>query len=270
MTALRAPTTLRGTMSGASDDPITEGFFDRHVHRPLAAWILGRAPRRPSVTELTAAALVVGLSGALGAMLASPHSLRWIFPAGLLLAFTVAARARREIAAEPPGPALELAVGAAFWTALAVRAAPEFAWGCTLAAFTLASALAHAGLHAQIRARFLGFTAEGGAPSEPAGLGAALSHDLAAFVLRPEYLGVLPPRGAARSLLAGPMRMAAILSPSTHLTLLSIAAVLAVVGLDLSFGTVVLAVAGALNVWALLVVSAWRRAEVLVRRLAPV
>lgn len=257
-------------MTGASDDPITEGYFDRHVHRPLATWLLGQASRPPSTQQLTFAAGVVGLTGAIAVLLATPHSLGWIFPAWLLFAFTIAARARRLTATVPPDHTLEFAVGVAFWIALTVRAAPTTSWACTSAALALGSAFVHAGLYAQIRARFLDFTAEPTTSPSTSSLGAAVSHDLAALLLGPEHRGARPPRGAARSLLAGPMRMAGILSPDTHLALLYVATAVAAIRLDLSFWAVIVAVAVGLNLWALLVTSAWRRAEVLVRRIAPV
>ena len=127
-------------------------------------------------------------------------------------------------------------------------------------------------LHGQLRRRFLALTGvdpdAGSHPGLLEGFGAALAHDFGALALGPELLGQTPPRGAVRSLLAGPMRMAAYLGAGTHLAILYLALAVAAVRPDLAFWTVVIAV-GALKAWALLVILAWRRAEGLVRRLAP-
>ncbi|MDC0673929.1 hypothetical protein [Nannocystis radixulma] len=268
----------------ADDDPITEGYFDRHLHRPLAAWVLDRVRPAPSLELLTLAGLVVGLTGAVAVLLASPRSVDWIFPAWLLFAFTVASSGRRLLAgnsgAEPEAGMLEFAIGAAFWIALTLRAAPDSAWTCTVASIALVSALVHVGLHAELRRRFADLTGGDGdiAPPSPRpsvaalarGLAPAVFHDLAAALLGPEHLGGRPPPGAARSLLAAPMRMAGWLGHDTHLALLYVATAVAAVRIDLAFWTVALAVAVGLNLWALLVVAGWRRAEALVRRLAPV
>ncbi|WAS98208.1 hypothetical protein [Nannocystis punicea] len=263
----------------ADDDPITEGTFDRHLHRPLAAWVLARVRRAPSVELLTLAGLVVGLTGAVAVLLAAPRGVDWIFPAWLLFAFTVASRCRRLVAGEAEAGTLEFAIGAAFWVALTMRAAPGNPWACTLASVALVSALIHVGLHAELRRRFRDLTGGNGdaAPPSPRpsvaalarGLGPTVFHDIAAALLGPEHTGPRPAPRAARSLLAAPMRMAAPLGHDTHLALLYVTTAAAAIRLDLSFWTAALAVALGLNVWALLVVSAWRRSEALVRRLPP-
>lgn len=263
----------------AADDPITEGYFDRHLHRPLAAWVLGRVQRPPSLEVLTLAGLIVGLTGALAVLLAAPQSTDWVFPAWLLFAFTVATRCRRLIGAKPDGCTLELTIGAAFWTALTLRAAPESPTACSLASLALVSALVQANLHTELRRRFLALTGGDGDAAAPSprpsltelarGLGPAVLHDLWSLLLGHEPVGAQPPAGAARSLLAGPMRMASLLGHGTHLALLCAATAAAAVRLDLSYWAVALTVVVGLNVWALLVVAAWRRAEALVRRLAP-
>jgi hypothetical protein len=261
----------------AADDPITEGYLDRHLHRPLAAWVLERVQRPPSLEVLTLAGLVVGLTGTLAVLLAQPNTVDWVFPAWLLFAFTVATRCRRLLGAAPDGCTLELTVGAAFWIALTLRVAPESPAASSLASLALVSALVQASLHAELRRRFLFLT--GGevdaTPPSPRpsltslarGLGPAVLHDLWALLLGTEHVGVQPPAGAARSLLAGPMRMAALLGHGTHLALLYAATAAAVVRLDLAYLAIALTVVVGLNLWALLVIAAWRRAEALVRGL---
>lgn len=266
-------------MAELREDPITEGYFDRHVHRPIAARIVGRVPRLPDAARLAGAGLVVGLTGVAAILLGAPHGLDWVFPAWMLFAFTIAGRCSRLVAPARAGAGvvLDLAVGLAFWVALTLRTAPATLSTWLLAGVTLLAALFQAGLHGQLRARFVAFTGPRDAPppDEPLttlrlvhDLGAGLAHDLAEGVLGPEHTGPRPPPGPARSILAGPMRMAALLGHDTHLALLYGATALAALRPDLSFGTVVLAVVVGLDLWALMVVSAWRRAETLVRELA--
>lgn len=267
-------------MADLRDDPITEGTLDRHVHRPLAERLVGRVPRLPDARGLVRAATLVGLT-AVAAVASGPRSLDWLYPAWLLLVFAVLGRAARQVAPEPSlhgvPVLLDVLVGLAFWFALTLRTAPAAPWSWLLAGPVALGALAQVGLHGQMRARFLAFTCPQADAAEGPPVGvlgqlyrvlAAIAHDIGSVVLGPAPTGPLPPPGAARSLLAAPMRMAAHLGPGTHLALLYGAAALSAVRPDLAFWAVVLGVA-ALDVWALLVLSAWRRAETLVRDLAP-
>lgn len=272
-------------MADLRDDPITEGTLDRHVHHPLATRLVGRVPRLPDTRGLLRATLLVGCT-AVATLASAPRGLDWLYPAWLLFVFTVLSRACRQVAptgraGEPPlhgvPVLLDLAVGLAFWLVLTLRAAPFAPWTWLLVVPVALGALAQVGLHGQLRARFLAFTGAAERPADDTSvgvlgqlyrIGAAFAHDFGVLVLGPAPCGPLVPPAAARSLLAGPMRMAAHLGPGTHLALLYGATALAAIRPDLAFWTVVLGVA-VLDVWALLVLSAWRRAETLVRDLAP-
>jgi hypothetical protein len=65
------------------------------------------------------------------------------------------------------------------------------------------------------------------------------------------------------------MRMASYLGLGTHLFLMYTATALALYDLNLPFYIALGSVVFVLNVWAVLVVLAWRRAEALVAELAP-
>lgn len=259
-------------------DPLTEGPFYCHVHGPIAGYVvhpLLRNTRPPSLDQFTLSALVLGLAGALAILLASPHSTDWLVPAWLMFAATIAGRCRRLLApADAANGLLDLLVGSAFWLALSLRAAPLAGFGTTLALAAIGSAVAHAVLYTQIRARFARLTGEPEGP-EPGGWSAALAPMLAApqqrfasALLGPEPRDDLPTPSQSRALLAGAMKMATLLGPDTHLAIAYAAAALAVVDVGWSYWTATLAVVGGLNLWALMVVFAWRRAEALVRRVA--
>lgn len=259
-------------------DPLTEGPLYTYVHAPIAGYVvqpLRDGGRAPSFDQFTLSALVLGFSGAAAVLLASPHSIDWLVPAWLLFAATIAGRCRRLIApGDPVSGLLDLLIGAAFWLALALRAAPLAGWGGPLALVVVVSALAHGVLYRQIRARFMRLTGESVEATEPSGLFAALAPLLAAGqdAFGRALLGAEPVEPAqpteSRALLAGAMRMATLLGPDTHLALAYVAAVFAGLDLQLSFWTATLAVLVGLNAWALLAVLAWRRAEALVRRVA--
>lgn len=262
-------------------DPLTEGPFYSHVHGPIAGYVvdplLRANARPPSLDQFTLSALVLGLSGAVAVLLASPHSTDWLVPAWLFFAATIAGRCRRLLApADAANGLLDLLVGSAFWIALSLRAAPIATWGGTLALVAIGSAVAHAVLYQQIRARFARLTGEpDGSEATQQGWSAALGPVLAAPQLRfarallgPEPQEPLPAPSQARSLLAGAMKMATLLGPDTHLALIYAATALAALDLGLSYWTATIAVVVGLNLWALMVVLAWRRAEALVRRVS--
>lgn len=265
-------------MEPARADPLTEGPLYRLLHAPLAGYVvdpLRARARPPGLDQFTLSALVLGLSGALAVLLATPGSIDWLVPAWLLFAATIAGRCRRLIAPDDAANGLvDLLIGGAFWLALSLRAAPLAGWGGPLALAVIASALAHGVLFAQIRGRFARLTGEPLEATEPRGLYAALAPLLKAgqdafarALLGPEPNDPVSP-AEARALLAGAMRMAALLGPDTHLALAYATAAIAGADLHLSFWTATLAVLVGLNAWALLVVLAWRRAEALVRRVA--
>lgn len=258
-------------------DPLTDGPLYSHVHGPIAGYVvhpLLRNTRPPSLDQFTLSALVLGLCGAVAILLASPHSTDWLVPAWLLFAATIAGRCRRLLA---PGDAanglLDLLVGSAFWLALSLRAAPLATLGSTLALLAIGSAVGHGVLYTQVRARFARLTGEPEGEDAARGLSAALGPVLAASqrrfaaaLLGPELRDDLPSPSQARALLAGAMKMATLLGPDTHLALAYAAAALSALDVGWSYWIATLAVLVGLNLWALMVVLAWRRAEALVRR----
>jgi hypothetical protein len=281
-------------MEARRDDPITEGPFDRYVHLPLAERVvrpLSSSPRPPTLDQIALAGLTLGLAGALSVLLAWRVT-DWLVPAWLLFAFAVVSRVRRQLA--PPGsfhasPLLDVAVGAAFWGVFTMRAVLHAPLVSLLAPLTLLSAFAHIGLFTEIRRRFAALAGEPAAdfdagPLPPPGSFAALVGAVFAAVrgfaevVHRDFTGLLlgppPPsprvsRESARPVLTVPMRMASLLGPDTHLALAYMGALMAGLDIGLSYRTIVLAVVVGLNLWAALVVFAWRRAERLARSLEP-
>ena len=196
---------------------------------------------------------------------------------------------------------IDFIVGVSFWLAMCIRTAPDWGlWTVPASLSIVLSILIHTGLYDHMRIRF-GVLVN--PPAEPAavatppradestsraaqGLKARLLDGFYAFAQRfyeVTYtnisricIGVEPssPRPAvnpafARQLFAGPMRMASYLGLGTHLFLMYTATALALHDLHLPFYIALGSVVFVLNVWAVLVVLAWRRAEALIAGLAP-
>lgn len=281
-------------MEARRDDPITEGPFDHYVHLPLAEKVvkpLTASPRPPTLDQIALSGLVLGVAGALAVLLAYRIT-DWLVPAWLLFAFAIVSRVRRQLA--PPGsphasPLPDVAVGALFWGFFTMRAVLHAPLISLLAPLTLLSAFAHIGLYTEIRRRFAALAGEPAADVDPGPLpppgsfSAFVGAVLAALrgfaeVVHRDFTGLLlgppPPsprvsRESARPVLSVPMQMASLLGPDTHLALAYTGALMAGLDIGLSYRTLVLAVAVGLNLWALVVVFAWRRAERLARSLEP-
>ncbi len=191
---------------------------------------------------------------------------------------------------------IDFIVGVSFWLAMCIRTAPDWGFWTVPAALSIVlSILIHTGLYDHMRLRF-GVLVR---PPEPpqavatppkaddhghdgdAGLQARLLDGFYAFAqafyevtytnISRICIGVEPssPRPAvhpdfARQLFAGPMRMASYLGLGTHLFLMYTVTALAVYQLNLPFLLALVLTVLVLNVWAVLVVLAWRRAEALI------
>ncbi len=211
-------------------DELREGPLDRNLHLPLARRLQQLAGERAS---FGLASVVLGLSSALAILRAEATS-HWLLTAWLLLAATVAARGRRP--RDPTAHDLDLLLFLLAWGALSCRVAAVDLALLPLAAMTLASALLHARLHGSACRRL----------EEPG-----------------------PPTPELRHrLFGGSIHMAGYLSPGTHLGILYAALLVAAFDVRTAFGAAVILIAIALNLWALFVASALRRADALARRLA--
>lgn len=192
---------------------------------------------------------------------------------------------------------IDFIVGVSFWLAMCIRTAPDWGFWTVPAALSIVlSILIHTGLYDHMRIRFgvlVNPPAEAQAVATPPradsesvseaprGLWAGFLDGFYAFAqgfyevtytnISRICIGVEPssPRPAvhpafARQLFAGPMRMASYLGLGTHLFLMYTATALAVFDLFLPFHLAMLTVVVGLNLWAVLVVLAWRRAEALI------
>ncbi|MBA3546049.1 MAG: CDP-alcohol phosphatidyltransferase family protein [Nannocystis sp.] len=191
---------------------------------------------------------------------------------------------------------IDFIVGVAFWLAMSLRTAPDWGiWTVPAALSIILSILIHTGLHDQLRLRFellVNPPAEPRAvatppqpgpasPPERRGLWTRFLDAFFGFAQRfyeVTYInisricvGVEPgsPRPAidpdvARQMFAGPMGMANYLGLSTHMFLMYAVTSLALYELHLPFVLALTTVVVGLNLWAVLVVIAWRRAEGLV------
>lgn len=267
--------------------------------RPLehAAW-------RPTPNQFTLAGGAIGLAGAGLILIAPVGSLVWPLAAGLLFFANIldcvdGMLARLTGQGSTRGMLLDgmidFIIGVAFWLAMSIRTAPDWGFWTVPAALSIVlSILIHTGLHDHIRIRYgvlvnppPAAKAEAARPVEAPGndvqktLWTRMQDAFFAFAqgfyevtytnISRICIGVEPssPRPAvhpdfARQLFAGPMRMASFLGLGTHLLLMQVATATAVWWLELPFLLALVIVVGGLNLWAVLVVVAWRRAEALI------
>ena len=195
---------------------------------------------------------------------------------------------------------IDFIVGVSFWLAMSIRTAPDWGiWTIPAALSIVLSILIHCGLYDHMRIRFgvlvnppapapaVATPPRASEPSEPTATGpgerfldgfyafAQAFYEVTYTNISRICIGVEPssPRPAvhpdfARQLFAGPMRMASYLGLSTQLFLMYMATALALWDLNLPFQIALWSMVVGLNVWAVLVVSAWRRAESLIAGIA--
>jgi phosphatidylglycerophosphate synthase len=288
-----------------TEEPIDLILHRPIAYAVLRPW--EHAPWRPTPNHFTLAGGVLGLAAAAVVMIAPDGSLLWIVAALLMFSAHILdccdgmiARLTRQGSTRGMllDGMIDFIVGVSFWLAMCLRTAPDWGiWTVPAALSIILSILIHTGLHDQLRLRFdllvnppaeprpVATPPQPQGEPEPAGLWSRFLDAFFAFTLRfyqVTYInisrlcvGVEPgsPRppidpALARRMLAGPMGMANYLGLSTHLFLMYTATMLALVELHLPFELALASVVVGLNVWAVLVVIAWRRAELLVARVA--
>lgn len=297
------PWSYRRTLKDPSCEELIDIYFHRplayQLLRPFehAAW-------RPTPNQFTLTGGVIGVLAAGVALVAPPGSLLWPLSAFLmffanLLDCCDGMIARLTGQASTRGMLLDgmidFIVGVSFWLAMCIRTAPNWGFWTVPAALSIVlSILIHTGLYDHMRIRFgvlVNPPAEPQAVATPPRADATIEapHGPWARFLDGFYafaqgfyevtytnisricIGVEPssPRPAvhpafARQLFAGPMRMASYLGLGTHLFLMYSATALALFDLHLPFQIAMVTVVVGLNLWAVLVVFAWRRAEALI------
>lgn len=290
------------TLKDPATEEVIDLLWHRPIaYQVLRPW--ERAPWRPTPTQFTLVGGALGLLASAVALVAPEGSLLWPLAAFLMFSANIldccdGMLARLTGQASSRGMLLDgmidFIVGVSFWLAMSIRSAPDWGvWTVPAALAIILSILIHTGLYDHMKLRFNVLVSppapeqpratppQGAQPYPRRGIkewfldgffGFAQAFYEATYTnISRICLHVEPssPRPAvdpefARQLFTGPMRMASYLGLGTHLFLMYGATALGCVALELPFyvamGTVVLV----LNLWAALVVVAWRRAEALV------
>ncbi len=262
---------------------------------------------RPTPNQFTLAGGALGVLAAVVALAAPTCSPLWLLAAFLMLFANLldccdGMLARLTGQTSNRGMLLDgmidFIVGVSFWLAMSIRTAPpNWGWWNVPAALSIVlSILIHTGLYDHMRIRFgvlvnpppepraVATPPERDVPA-PSGLWARFVEGFFSFAqsfyevtytnISRICIGVEPstPRPdidpkVARQLIVGPMRMATFLGLGTHLVLMYGATTLAVIQLQLPFYAAILSVVVVLNLWAVVTVLAWRRAEVVIAGVA--
>ena len=196
---------------------------------------------------------------------------------------------------------IDFIVGVSFWLAMSIRTAPDWGlWTVPAALSIILSILIHTGLYDHMRLRFNVLVnppeppqavasppqAAASQQDQPRDLKTRLLDgffDFAQSFYEVTYtnisricLGIEPssPRpdvhpAFARQLFSGPMHMASYLGLGTQLFLMYMGTALALFEIHLPFYIALGAVVVVLNLWTVLTVLAWRRAESLIAHLVP-
>ncbi len=283
-------------------DELIDLYFHRPVaYMLLRPW--EHASWRPTPNQFTLTGGAIGLLAAAVVMVATEGSLLWPLAAFLMFFANIldccdGMIARLTGQASTRGMLLDgmidFIVGVSFWLAMSIRTAPDWGlWTIPAALSIVLSILIHTGLYDHMRLRF-GVLVNPPEPPQAVATPPVAANDGGEKGLQARFLdgfyafaqafyevtytnisriciGVEPrsPRPAvnpafARQLFAGPMRMASYLGLGTHLFLMYTVTALAIHQLNLPFLLALGLVVGVLNLWAVLVVLAWRRAEALI------
>lgn len=301
----RQPWSYARTLKEPAVEELVDLYWHRPLaYLLLRPW--EHARWRPTPNQFTLAGGALGVLAAVVALAAPTYSPLWLLAAFLMLFANLldccdGMLARLTGQASDRGMLLDgmidFIVGVSFWLAMSIRTAPpNWGWWSVPAALCiLLSILVHTGLYDHMRIRFGVLVNPPPAPravatppvGEPAPLGlwgrfvegffafAQMFYESTYTNISRVCIGVEPssPRPAidpkvARQLIAPPMRMATFLGLGTHLVLMYGATTLAVIHLQLPFYVALVSTTVVLNVWAVLTVIAWRRAEALIAGVA--
>lgn len=276
-------------------DYAIEEWINHYVHRPLAFALIIRpigwlpARLRPHPNHLTFCSGGVGICSGVAAYQAVDGSLWWLAVASLLLFIAVlfdcsdGMLARLSKLSSRFGMLLDgvvdAVVGAAFWAGMCLATMPESlgAWGWPVGVLILLSVVGHCALYDHFRNRFVQVA---NPPDASAALenkedvdGSPVSLVESAytfFYVKPSRLlvgagptdrrpDVSPEFG--RATLTGPMRVASFLGLGTQLWAMYTATLFGVWSRTLPFLIAFGLVVVGLNLWTLVTIIAWRRAE---------
>jgi len=289
----------------ATEELIDLAFHRPIAYALLRPW--EHAAWRPTPNQFTLAGGALGLLAAAVALVAPDGSWLWVLAALLMFASNILdccdgmiARLTRQASSRGMllDGMIDFIVGVSFWLAMSIRTAPDWGlWTVPAALSIVLSILIHTGLYDHMKLRFNVLVnppeppqavatppAAEAAPGRPRGLTTRFLDGFFAFAqafyevtytnISRICLGVEPrsPRPAvhpdfARQLFSGPMHMASYLGLGTQLFLMYSATALAVLEIHLPFYIALGSVVFVLNLWAVLTVIAWRRAEQLIAHL---
>ncbi len=266
-----------------------------------AAW-------RPTPNQFTLTGGLIGLAAAAVAYVAPDGSWLWPLSAFLMFFSNILdccdgmlARLTRQASSRGMllDGMIDFIVGVTFWLVMSIRTAPDWGlWTVPVALSIILSILIHTGLYDHMKLRFgvlvnppeppKAVATPPQAASKPGrrSLTTRLVDGFFAFAqgfyevtytnISRICLGVDPssPRpdvnpAFARQLFSGPMRMATFLGLGTQLFIMYSGTALAVLDLHLPYYVALGSVVVVLNLWTVMTVLAWRRAESLIAHLVP-
>lgn len=289
------------------EEPIDRLFHRPIAYVLLMPW--EHASWRPTPAHFTLAGGALGLLAAAVAYIAPGGSPLWLLAGILMFFSMIldccdGMLARLTGQASDRGMLLDgmidFIVGVSFWLVMSIRTAPDWGvWTVPVALSIILSILIHTGLHDHMRLRFnllvrppappraVATPPQSAAPpARSFGVWTRFLDGFYAFAqafyevtytnISRICLGIEPssPRPDvhpefARQLFSGPMRMANFLGLGTQLFLMYTGTMLAVFDLHLPYYVALGSVVVVLNLWTVMTVVAWRRAEALIAHLVP-
>lgn len=273
-------------------DPDIEEWINQRVHRPLAFYLIlkpiERLPKRlrPSPNQLTFCSGATGVGAAIAATQAPEHGAIWLVLSAFLLFVSVlfdcsdGMLARLSKTSSRFGMlldgAMDFVVGASFWAAMVWATMPTWLgrWGWPCAVVILLSFVLHCALYDHFRNRFVQVSNPPDASLDNSddvdgSMGLVERLYQMAYVTPSRMLvGVGPgdPRPnvsaeVGRRILKRPMNMASWMGLGTQLAMMYLATALAFISPQLPFYAATVLVVVGLNLWMLLTIIIWRRAE---------
>jgi len=288
----------------ATEETIDLVFHRPIAYAVLRPW--EHAAWRPTPNQFTLVGGAIGLLAAAVAAIAPDGSWLWVLSAFLMFSSNILdccdgmiARLTRQASSRGMllDGMIDFIVGVSFWLVMSIRTAPDWGlWTVPAALSIVLSILIHTGLYDHMKLRFgvlvnppeppqaVATPPQAEEPPGPRGLTTRFVDGFFAFAqafynvtytnISRICLGVEPssPRpdvhpDFARQLFSGPIHMASYLGLGTQLFLMYSSTALAVLEIHLPFYIALGSIVFLLNLWAVMTVIAWRRAEALIAHL---
>lgn len=288
----------------ATEETIDLVFHRPIAYAVLRPW--EHAAWRPTPNQFTLVGGAIGMLAAAVAAIAPDGSWLWVLSAFLMFSSNILdccdgmiARLTRQASSRGMllDGMIDFIVGVSFWLVMSIRTAPDWGlWTVPAALSIVLSILIHTGLYDHMKLRFgvlvnppeppqaVATPPQAEEPPGPRGLTTRFVDGFFAFAqafynvtytnISRICLGVEPssPRpdvhpDFARQLFSGPIHMASYLGLGTQLFLMYSGTALAVLEIHLPFYIALGSIVFLLNLWAVMTVIAWRRAEALIAHL---